>query len=145
MDHHPFFTAPAPTTSNISRWGPFYPHLSKIAIFPLTETILFMVDSRCCSVQVFYSLGLGSAPTLPHFHLSHLPLSKKPFWQTQFARLLRRKPQVVEYHRLTNALSYRGSIMLLRRLWRTISNFLALVSLMVTLVLVLILNRFVLR
>ena len=56
-----------------------------------------------------------------------------------------RESQVVEYHRLTNALSYRGSIMLLRRLRKTISNFLALVSLMVTLVLVLILNRFALR
>jgi hypothetical protein len=35
--------------------------------------------------------------------------------------------------------------MLLRRLRRTISNFLALVSLMVTFALVLILNRFALR
>ena len=129
----------------MSRWGLFYPHLYKIAIFPLTETILFMLDSRCCTVQVFYSLGLFSAPALAHFHLSHLPLSKKPFWQSQFARLLLRKSQVVEYHHLTNALSYTGSIILLRRLRRTISNFLALVSLMVTLVLVLILNRFALR
>ena len=56
-----------------------------------------------------------------------------------------RESQVVEYHRLTNALSFRRSIMLLRRLRRTISNFLALVSLMVTFVLVLILNRFTLR
>jgi hypothetical protein len=47
-----------------------------------------MVSSRCCTVKVFHSLGLCSAPTLTHFHLSHLPLSKKSFWQSQFAQLL---------------------------------------------------------
>ena len=61
------------------QWGFFRAHLSAIVISRLTETIISMVKSRCCPVQIFYFFGMCFVATLPHFHLSHLPFSRNPF------------------------------------------------------------------
>jgi hypothetical protein len=71
-------TAPAPTTSKISRWGLFYPHLSKIAIFSLDRDNPFHGRFQMLHCSGFLCFGLGVCPNTAPFHLFHLPFQKIP-------------------------------------------------------------------